>query len=144
MEFRKSTRFENTAINFAKAMAGLPEYAWLHSLRKCSKIQNEFDKATSYLLFEILEILVKKSKPVNTGKLEMRLRDELLKPEADLFVRGYAGANWAYMKWAFADCRGKGYSRAELPYRIMGRFLEHMQRTKSITEVELAKLEQWV
>jgi hypothetical protein len=144
VEFRKSTRFENTAINFAKAMAGLPEYAWLHSLRKCSKIQDKFDKATSYLLFEILEMLVKKSKPVNLGKLEIRLRDELLKPDADLFVRGYAGANWAYMKWAFADCRGKGYSRAELPYRIMGRFLDHMQRPKSITEVELAKLEQLV
>lgn len=144
VEFRKSTLFENTAINFAKAMAGLPEYAWLYSLRKCSKIQDRFDKATSYLLFEILELLVKKTKPVNLGKLEMKLRDELLKDDADLFVRGYVGANWAYLKWAFADCGGKGYSRAELPYRIMGRFLHHLERPKSLTEVELAKLEQLV
>lgn len=144
VKFRKSTRFENSAINFAKAMAGLPEYAWLHSFRKCSKIQDVSDTATSYLLFEIVEMLVKKAKPVNLRRLEMRLRDELLKPDADLFVRGYVGPNWAYMKRAFAECRGKGYKRAELPYRIMGKFLHHVERNKSITEVELAKLEQLV
>jgi hypothetical protein len=144
VEFRKSTLYENTAINFAKAAAGLPEYTWLHSLRRCWKIQHTVDKATSYLLFEILEVLVKKSKPVNMAKLEMKLRNELLKPDANLFVRGYAGANWAYMKWAFAECGGKGYSRAELPYRIMGRFLDHLERPKSPIEVELAKLEQLV
>ncbi|MGB9072140.1 MAG: hypothetical protein WCC22_05675 [Terriglobales bacterium] len=144
VEFRKSTRFENSAVNFAKAMAGLPEYGWLHSFRKCSKIREVSDKATSYLLFEILEMLVKKTKPVNLRKLEMRLRDELLRTDANLFVRGYVGPNWAYMKRAFAECRGKGYERADLPYRIMGRFLHNVERPKSITEVELAKLEQFV
>ena len=144
VEFRKSTRFENTAINFAKAMAGLPEYGWLHSFRKCSKIQEVSDKATSYRLFELLEMLVKKTKPVNLGKLETKFRDELLRDETNLFVRGYVGPNWAYMKCAFAECKGKGYKRSELPYRIMGRFLHHLERPKSITEVELAKLEQLV
>jgi hypothetical protein len=144
VEFRKSTRFENNAINFAKAMAGLPEYGWLHSFRKCSKIQDVSDTATSLLLFESLERLVKKAKPVDLGQLEVRFRDELLKDETDLFVRGYVGPNWAYMKRAFAECMGKGYKRTELSYRIMGRFLYHMERPKSITEVELAKLEQLV
>lgn len=144
VEFRKSTRFENSAVNFAKAMAGLPEYGWLHSFRKCSKIREVSDKATSYLLFEILEMLVKKTKPINLRRLEMRLRDELLRTDANLFVRGYVGPNWAYMKRAFAECRGKGYKRADLPYRIMGRFLHNVERPKSITEVELAKLEQFV
>lgn len=144
VKFRKSTRFENSAINFAKAMAGLPEYGWLHSFRKCSKIKDVSDTATIHLLFEVLERLVKKSKPVNLGKLEVRFRDELLKDETNLFVRGYAGPNWAYMRRAFFECRGKGYKRVELPYKIMGRFLHHMERPKSIMEVELAKLEQLV
>jgi hypothetical protein len=144
VKFRKSTRFENSAINFAKAMAGLPDYAWLPSFRKCSEIPGKFDKAISYLLFEIVAKLVKKSKPADLGKLELRLRDELHKPDVDHFVRGYAGQNWGYMKWGFADCRGMGYSRAKLPYKIMDRLLHHIQRPKSITEVELAKLEQWV
>jgi hypothetical protein len=87
-------------------------------------------------------MLVKKAKPVNLGKLEVRFRDELLKDETNLFVRGYVGPNWAYMKRAFAECRGKRYKRADLPYKIMGRFLHHMERPKSITEVELAKLGQ--
>jgi hypothetical protein len=143
VKFRKSNRVESTAINFAKAMSGMPEYSWLHSLRKCSKIQGKFDKATSYVLFEILEMLVKKSKPVDLGKLGVKLREELLKPGTDLFVRGYAGKNWGYLKWAFADCTGKGHSRARLPYRIMGRLLYHLERPKSITEIELAKLEEW-
>lgn len=144
VEFRKSTRFENSAINFAKAMAGLPEYGWLHSFRKCSKIKDASDTATIHLLFEILERLVKKAKIINLEKLEVRFRDELLKDETNLFVRGYVGPNWAYMKRAFFECRGKGYKRAELPHKIMGRFLYHMERPKSITEVELAKLEQLV
>lgn len=144
VKFRKSTQFENSAINFAKAMAGLPEYGWLHSFRKCSKIRDVSDTATSLLLFKILERLAKKAKPINLGKLEVRFRNELLKDETNLFVRGYVGPNWAYMKRAFAECRGKGYKRAELPYRIMGSFLYHMERPKSVTEVELAKLEQLV
>ena len=144
VEFRKSTRFENTAINFAKAMAGLPEYGWLHSFRKCSKIKDVSDTATSYLLFELLEMLVKKAKPINLRKIEMRLRDELLRDDTNVFVRGYAGTNWAYMKQAFAECSGKRYKRAELPYRIMGKFLHNVERNKSITEVELAKLDQLV
>jgi hypothetical protein len=144
VKFRKSTRFENSAINFAKAMAGLPDYAWLPSFRKCSEIRDKFDKATSYILFEIVEMLVKKMKPVDMAKLESKLWDELNKPDVDHFVRGYAGQNWGYMKWAFADCKGMGYSRAKLPYKIMDRLLHHIERPKSITEVELAKLEQWV
>jgi hypothetical protein len=143
VKFRKSTRYENSAINFAKAMAGLPDYAWLPSFRKCSKIPDKFDKATSYLLFEVVAMLVKKSKSADLEKLEASLRDELHKPDADRFVRGYAGQNWGYMKWAFADCKGMGYSRARLPYKIMGGLLHHIERPKSITEVELAKLNSW-
>ena len=142
VKFRKSTRFEKSAGNFAKAMAGLPEYGWLHSFRKCSKIKDVSEPATSLRLFEILERLVKQAKTINLGKLEMRFRDQLLNDETDLFVRGYVGPNWSYMRLAFAECRKKGYKRAELPYRIMGRFLDHLERPKSIAEVELAKLEQ--
>lgn len=142
VEFSKSTRFKNSAVNFAKALAGLPEYGWLDSFRKCSKIREVSDKATSHLLFEILEMLVKKTKPANLQEIEMRLRNELLKDDTDLFVRGYVERNWADMKRAFAECRGKGYKRDELPYRIMGKFLHNVERPKSITEVELAKLEQ--
>jgi hypothetical protein len=142
VKFSKNTRFEKTPANFAKAMTGLPYYRWLHSFRRCSMIRDESVSATSYLLFEILKTIVKKTKPINLRKIEKRLRDELLRQETDLFVRGYAGPNWAYMKQAFAECSGKGYKRAELPYRIMGKFLHNLERPKSITEVELAKLEQ--
>ena len=55
----------------------------------------------------ILEMLVKKAKPVDLGKLEMKLRDELLRDDTDLFIRGYVGPNWPYMKRVFTECSGK-------------------------------------
>jgi hypothetical protein len=135
----------STAIGsaHAKAMAGLPEYVWLHSFRKSSKIQDVSDTSTNYQLFEILQKLVKKARIANLAKLEMRLRNELLRNDANLFVRGYVAPRWADMKQAFTECSGQGYSQAELPYRIMGKFLHHMERNKSMM-VELAKLDQLV
>ena len=141
--FRKNRRFEKTATNFAKAMAGLPEYGWLHSFRKCSTLQDESRTATSYLLFEIIKKIVKKAKRLDLQKVELVLRDELLR-ETDIFVKGYIGPNWAYMTQAIAECRGKGFNRTELPYRIFGRFLHHVERPKTLPEVELAKREQLV
>jgi len=143
VRFRKSRRFEKSATNFASAMAGLPEYGWLHSFRKCSMIQDNFPTATSYLLFEILRKLVKRAKRLDVLKIEMRLRDQLLQ-ETDIFVKGLAGPNWAYMRQAFTECRGKGFSRTELPYEIFGRFLYHLERPKTLPETELAKREQLV
>ena len=144
VKFRKSTRFEKTPINFAKAMAGLPEYGWLHSFRKCSMLRDESVSAPSYLLFEILKMVVKKVKPANLRKIEMKLRDELLREETNASVMGYVGRNWAYMKQAFAVCRGKRFKRAELPYRIVGKFLDNVARPKTSPEIELAKREQLV
>jgi hypothetical protein len=144
VKFRNNTRFAKTPMNFAKAMAGLPHYGWLHSFRRCSMIPDESPSATSYLLFEILKKIVNKVKTINLRKIEKRLRDELLRQETDIFVRGHAAPNWVYMKQAFAECRGKGFKRAELAHKIMGRFLHHLERPKTITELELAKHEQLV
>ncbi len=144
VKFKKSTRFTKTPMNFAKAMAGLPEYSWAHSFQKCSKVKDKSASATGYLLFEILKRVVKKVKPINLKKLEMKLRDELLRSDTDVSVRFYAEPNWAYMKQAFAECRGKGFKRDELPYRIMGKFLNNVARPKTLPEIELAKRERLI
>lgn len=144
VRFARNRRYEKTVTNFAKAMAGLPEYAWLHSLRKCSRLRDKSQTATSYLLFEIVRSAVNKTKPANLRKIEARLRDDLLREDADFFVRAYVAPNWAYMRQAFADCRSKGFRRRELPYHIMAQFLYHMERPKTLPEIELAKLEQLV
>ncbi len=143
VRFKKNVRFERNAANFVKAMAGLPEYGWLHSFRKCSMIQDESPTATSYLLFEILRKVVNKAKRLDLQQIELALRDELLE-ETDIFVKGYIGPNWAYMTHAFAECRGKRFDRIELPYRVFARFLHHLERPKTLPEVELAKREQLV
>jgi hypothetical protein len=142
LEFKKSTRFAKTPINFAKAMAGLPEYGWLHSFRKCSMIQDKLVSPASYLLFETLKMVVKKVKPINLRKIEVKLREKLLGNDIDASVRFYVGPNWAYMKQAFAECRGRRFKRDELPYRIMGKFLDNVARPKTLPEIELAKREQ--
>ena len=41
VEFTRNDRYEKTALNFARVMAGLPEYRWLYSLRKCSAITDD-------------------------------------------------------------------------------------------------------
>jgi hypothetical protein len=142
VKFRKSTRYANTPINFAKIMAGLPEYQWLYSLRKCSKIRDESKSVPAYLLFEILQRIVKRTRPIDLRKIEIKLQDELLRNEAGNSVQSYVAPNWAYMKQAFAEVRGKRINRSELPYRIMGKFLDNVERPKTLPEIELAKREQ--
>lgn len=144
VKFRKDDRYENSAVNFAKAMAGLPDYGWLYSFRKCSKNQDQLDTATSYLLFEVVKAVVKAVKPINLEKIEAKLRDEILRPETNLFTKAYAAQNWAWMELAIADCRGKRFQRDEWPYQIMGGFLDHLERPKFLPELELAKRKQLV
>lgn len=139
VKFRNNKLHERSAVNFAKAMAGLPHYGWLYSFRKCSKNQDQLDTATSYLLFEVLKAVVKKVKPIDLEKIEAKLRDEILRPDADLFIKDFGAQNWPWMELAISDCRGQRFQRDEWPYQIMGRFLDHLERPKFLPELELAK-----
>ena len=144
-KFMRDSRYEKTAINFAKVMAGLPELGWLHSLRRCSDLQDESlsDTNLNHQLLELLMKIVKAMKRVSAQKLENKLRDELLNENAWM-LRSYIEPNWPWMKQAIAECRGKGYERAELPYKIMSAFLRNVERPKTPFEIELAKREQLV
>lgn len=144
VKFAKSRRYVATPITFAKAMAGLPEYGWIHSFRRCEQIKEEPGAHIEYAyqLFQLLMGLSRKMKPLNLAKLEMRLRNKLLDQDANWLLREYVSPHWAYMKQAFAECRGKRFKRSELPYKIIGRFLENLERPKTAAEIELAKLEQ--
>jgi hypothetical protein len=146
VRFAKSRRYVATPITFAKAMAGLPEYGWIHSFRKCGQIKEKPGAHIEYAyqLFQLLMELSRKMKPLYLAKLEMKLRNKLLDKDANWLLRSYVSPHWAYMKQAFAECRGKGFERSELPYKIMGRFLAHLERPKAAIEVELAKREQLV
>ncbi len=145
VKFTRSRRYEKTPTNFAQAMAGLPKYGWLHSLRKCETIQCDSAPSTcNYRIFELLKTIVRRMKPLTLTKVEESLRDKLLQQDADPLLRAYIAPNWAYMRQALAECRGKRFKRAELPYKIMGRFLANVERPKTITELELAKRDQLV
>lgn len=144
-EFAQAARYEKSPINFAKAMAGLPEYSWLYSHRKCSEIEDEslFAKSPNYRVFELLRVITKKIKRMNTVRIGISLEHELRKEEnRDLLSR--FGPNWAYMKQALAQCRGKRVKRPEIPYRIMSDFLRNIESPKNAAEIELAKLEQLI
>jgi hypothetical protein len=141
VNFRLSKRYAVSPVNLAKATAGLPEYGWLNSFRRCEKLKSESPSFTPYpfQLLEILKTMVRRMKPINLKKLEMRLQRELLSERVDPLFRECLKPHWAYVKRAFADYRGKRFKRSELPYLIVGRFLDHMERPKSSLEVELAK-----
>jgi hypothetical protein len=144
VKFARSRRHVATPVTFAKAMAGLPEYGWIHSFRKCKQIKEEPGAHIEYpyQLLQLLRELSRKMKPLDLGKLEKKLQNKLLDQDANWLLREYVSPRWAYMKQAFAECRGKRFDRSELPYKIIGNFLENVERPKSIPEVELAKREQ--
>jgi hypothetical protein len=144
VKFVKSDRREKTAMNFARAMAGLPDYGWVHSFRRCSAFQ---DESLSYVnlnhqLFELIQRIVKKMKRVNLEKTRSMLKNELLRDTT--MLKSYIEPNWHWMAMAFTECRGQNFHRAELPYRIMARFLHHSERSKTSLDIELAKRDKFV
>ncbi len=146
VKFVRSKRYEKNALNFAKAIAGMPEYGWLRSLRKCSAIGDDslFSNSIYYQLFETVRIIVHKMRRVNVQKTLMRLKKELLKSDSDPMLRAFISPNWAYMEQAFVECQGKGFKRSDLPFKIMGRYLDHIERSKTPAESELARRKQLV
>lgn len=144
VEFAKTPRARKTLRNCAGALAGLPEWGWFHSRRTCEAILDESAPAMPYQLFKLFALILRQMKPLNLEKVEKRLREELLRPEADAMLRGYVTPHWDYLQAAIRECRGKGFKRGEVHYKIMDRFLYHLERTKTAAEVELAKLNQLV
>jgi hypothetical protein len=136
-------RYSKTPANFAKAMAGLPFYDWLYSLRKCLSIPAvaNIPKTDLFKVFEMLQKIVKRIRSGNVKKLESKLKSELLADDADPHLRSYISPVWFYMTLAFADCRGKRIHRSHLPYRVLESFLDH-RYNPSVEEGELAKLNQ--
>ena len=136
----RKQRYSKKPVNFAKAMAGLPFYDWLYSVRKCTSIPGVANVATTYWfqLFELLETIVKRTRPANLKKIELKLRNQLLKEDADPLFRSYISSQWYYMTLALADCRGKGFNRRKITYKTMGRFVDHCERP-SAADAELAK-----
>jgi hypothetical protein len=126
-------------------MAGLPFYDWLYSLRKCLSIPEAASVRETYWfqVFKMLKEIVRKTRSADLKKIESRLKRELLKPESDPLLRSYISPQWFYMVRAFEDCRGKGLRRANIPYKVMERFLDHWQR-RSLVESEIANLNQLV
>jgi hypothetical protein len=143
-KFTRNRREEKSALNFARATAGLPEYSWLHSFRKCHALHashSELDSSNhTYQLFEMLARIVRSMRSVDIRKTEVRFRKELLK--SDTMLQATVSPNWAYMEQAFAQCRGKGFKRSDLPFKIMGKYLDNVDRTKAPAEAELAKKNQ--
>jgi hypothetical protein len=148
VKFARSRRYSGTATNFAKAMAGLPDYGWLQSLRRCSRIkeikENSLGTAINYQLFELLDAIINKMRPLKVGKVETKLRAELLQEGATWILKAHFGPSWWYIEQAFTACIGKRISRKELPYRLMAAIQDNLERGKTIPEIELAKRRQLV
>ena len=125
--------------NVAKAMAGLPDYGWFHSFRMLNSVKDTSPAMYDYQLFQRLKSIVQKARCLDLEKIEAKLRAELLHEDCDPVLRSHVKPNWGYMLQAFAAHRGKPFTRRNLPYQIMGTYLENIQRPKTIAEIELAK-----
>jgi hypothetical protein len=105
VKFARNRRYDKTLLNFARSMAGLPEWGWFHSRRSCEMISEATTPATPYLLFQAIEAVTRRMKPVTLMNVEKKLRGELLRPEVELFVKSYAATNWYYLQEAIQFCR---------------------------------------
>lgn len=140
VKFARNRRHSKSLLNFARAMAGLPEWGWFHSRRTCEALlEDNFDSQYPYKVFELLDSVIRKTKPLSLMRIENRFRKELLGEDADLMLKGYVAPQWDYLQEAIHFCRGKQVKRSELAFKIMDRFLYHAERGKSTIDTELAK-----
>lgn len=144
MLFARNRRYQKSAPNFAKVMAGIPEYSWLYAVRKCTQLDDGsmVPESLDFRLFELVKGTVKAAKRLDLNRIEKSVRKKLLKEDFDPMVRAHISPNWAYMSQAFAQCRGKGFRRSDLPFEIMARFHDNVERPKSSVEAELARRSQ--
>jgi hypothetical protein len=146
VQLKRSKRHELNPDNLAKAMAGMPEYGWFNSFRRCEDLDIEAFKPYlrlmpspyPYQLFEIVTRIVKRMKPLKLDRIEKRLLTELRLNE-NMLLRESVKPLWLDMKEAFADCRGRRLKRRELPYFLIGRFLDRVESGKSEMNRDLAK-----
>jgi hypothetical protein len=139
VEFARNRRHSKSLLNFARAMAGIPEWGWFHSRRTCETIPDTFGTTSIHKVFELLNTIIRKTKPLSLARVEKRFREELLGPDADPMLRGYVTPQWDYLVEAIRFCKGKEIKRSELPFKIMDRFIYHAERGKSTIDIELAK-----
>ena len=139
VEFAKNRRHCKSLLNFARAMAGLPEWGWFHSRRTCETLVDNSEPATPYQLFQLLDCVIRKTKPLRLSRVEKRVRRELLGSSVGLFLREYVRPQWNYLEEAIRFCEGKNFKRSELTFKIMDRFIYHCERGKSTIDIELAK-----
>lgn len=140
VKLAKNRRYSKSLLNFARAMAGLPEWGWFHSRRTCEAlIKDESDPRYPAKVFDLLSSVIRKTKPLVLTRVEKRLRKELLESDADPLLKGYITPQWDYLEEAIRFCQGKGFKRAELPFKIMDRFIYHAERGKSTIDIELAR-----
>jgi hypothetical protein len=139
VEFAKNRRHSKSLLNFARAMAGLPEWGWFHSRRSCETLADDSEQATPYQLFNLIDDVIRKTKPLRLSRVERSVRRELLSSSVGLFLREYVRPQWDYLEEAIRFCEGKNFKRSELTFKIMDRFLYHCERGKSTIDTELAK-----
>jgi hypothetical protein len=140
VKFAKNRRYSKSLLNFARVMAGLPEWGWFHSRRTCEAlVKDDFDSQYPHKVFSLLDSVIRKTKPLNIKRVENRFRRELLGPDADPLLKGYVVPQWDYFQEAIRFCEGKGIKRSDLPFKVMDRFIYHTERGKSTMEIELAK-----
>jgi hypothetical protein len=145
VQMRRSERREFSADNLAKAMAGMPEYGWFNSFRRCEDLDIHAFKHLRlmpapypYQLFEMVARIVKRMKPLKLERVKKRLLGEL-RLEENTLLRETVKIHWLHMQRAFADCRGKRLTRRTLSYFLIGSFLDRMELGTSAFDSELAK-----
>jgi|CZKH01.1.fsa_nt_gi hypothetical protein len=139
VKFARNRRYSKSLLNFARAMAGLPEWGWFHSRRTCETIRDKSGSTSPHKVFELLTIIIRKTKPLSLSRVEKRFRAELLRSDADPMLKGYVTPQWDYLEEAIHSCKGKEFKRSELPFKIMDRFIYHTERGKRTIDIELAK-----
>lgn len=122
LRFVRERRYAFTPINFANAMAGLPEVSYRQSVLRCVRLSNAPVEPLNYELFKTLRRLLRRCMDEKPNQLLRCLRREILRlPKRD-DARKHLGDHWYCLKQAL-EKPGKGTYDGERLFTVTDAYL---------------------
>jgi hypothetical protein len=130
-QFIASQRYSLEPLNFANAIAGLPQIGWRQSFKRCCHLPCDVCNSTPYQVFVAVRRAVQYAPPEITSFLD-RVKAWLLNPTqrrvpAALELK----KNWYYLKKAIESFQEKRSDSRSLPFHITAEYQRSMRNRSS-------------
>ncbi|MGH9684409.1 MAG: hypothetical protein ACRD4S_12465 [Candidatus Acidiferrales bacterium] len=135
LDFLRSGRRALTPLNFANALAGLPDMRWRQSDARCSKMPAEGYARHPYAVFQIIEHIYRRSSKEFSPAPVDSFRAELLKlSKKNGHQCDFLCEKWRDLKLAIEKSWQPKGDNELMPYAITSAFLNNVSRPKGAVE----------